>query len=67
MWSLRRAVLVDPAISTREEPKGDQRRHGSPLRDLIDEEMEELLDFAGFLRRQRHRKPILPQMRISLW
>jgi transcriptional regulator with XRE-family HTH domain len=43
----------------REEPKGDQRWRGSPLRDLMDlsdEEMEELLDFAGYLRRKRQRK-----------
>lgn len=43
-----------------EEPgMGDQRWHGSPLRDLMDlsdEEMEELLDFAGYLRRKRQRK-----------
>lgn len=42
----------------REEPKGDKRWHGSPLKDLMDlsdAEMEELLDFAGYLRRKRQR------------
>ena len=37
-----------------EEPKGAQRWLGSPLRDLMDlsdGEMEELLDFAGYLRK----------------
>ena len=48
----------------KQEPQGDDRFGGSPLRDLMDltdEEMEELLDFAGYLRRKRQRRTEAPK------
>jgi transcriptional regulator with XRE-family HTH domain len=42
-----------------EYPKDERDWHGWPLRDLLDltkDEMDELLDFAAYLRRKRERK-----------
>lgn len=42
-----------------EYPKDERDWHGRPLRDLVDlteDEMEELLDFAAYLRQKRERK-----------